>query len=105
MAAQRWPRKNDAASIRARQQALGLGGEVASHDLTPWARAQEALTGVAVIPVSVVGPVVVEPGPYELPAPDGEVVEGGRQADGVFVAIARITGGLSARPHRTPLSA
>ena len=59
MATQRWPRKNDPASIRARQEALGLDGDVASHDLTPWARAQESLTGVAVVPVSVVGPLVL----------------------------------------------
>ena len=100
MAAQRWPRKNDAASIRARQQALGLGGEVASHDLTPWARAQEALTGVAVIPVSVVGPVVVELGEYELTEPDGEVVERGRAADEVFVPLAHTEGGLSDSLYR-----
>src|SRR5438552_3663988 len=100
MAAQRWPRKNDAASIRARQQALGLGGEVASHDLTPWARAQEALTGVAVIPVSVVGPVVVHLGDYELTEPDGEIVERGRAAEEVFVPLAHTEGGLSDSLYR-----
>src|SRR5437763_10935528 len=100
MAVQRWPRKNDPASIRARQEALGLDGEVASHDLTPWARAQEALTGVAVIPVSVVGPVVVELGEYELTEPDGEVVERGREADEVFVPLAHTEGGLSDSLYR-----
>src|SRR5438067_8054325 len=100
MATQRWPRKNDPASIRARQEALGLDGEVASHDLMPWARAQEALTGVAVIPVSVVGPVVVELGEYELTEPDGEVVERGRAADEVFVPLAHTEGGLSDSLYR-----
>ena len=32
----RWPRKNDAASIRARQQILGLDGLVTSVDLEPF---------------------------------------------------------------------
>src|SRR6059058_639834 len=100
MAVQRWPRKNDPASIRARQEALGLDGEVASHDLTPWVRSQEALTGVAVIPVSVVGPVVVELGEYELTEPDGEVVERGRAAEEVFVPLAHTEGGLSDSLYR-----
>ena len=61
----RWPRKNDPDSIRARQDELrGLtqDGEVFSHDLAPFVRAQEALTGVAVIPVSVIGPFDLELG-------------------------------------------
>src|SRR5437763_5866711 len=100
MAVQRWPRKNDPASIRARQEALGLDGEVASHDLTPWVRSQEALTGVAVIPVSVVGPVVVELGVYEVTEPDGEVVERGRAAEEAFVPLAHTEAGLSASLYR-----
>src|SRR5213592_3214947 len=100
MAVQRWPRKNDPASIRARQEALGLDGEVASHDLTPWVRSQEALTCVAIIPVSVVGPVVVELGEYELTEPDGEVVERGRAAEEVFVPLAHTEGGLSDSLYR-----
>ena len=62
----RWPRKNDPASIRARQEALGLDGDVTAIDLAPFVGANEMLTGAAVIPVSVVGPVVVELGDYEL---------------------------------------
>ncbi len=58
----RWPRKNDPESIQARQEALPVDGEVFAHDLTPWARAQESLTGVAVIPVAVVGPLTIELG-------------------------------------------
>ena len=55
----RWPRKNDADSIRARQEALGLDGLVTSVDLEPFAAAAESVTGVAVIPVSVVGPLQI----------------------------------------------
>jgi len=44
----------DAASIRARQTALGLDGLVTSVDLEPFAGAAETVTGVAVIPVSIV---------------------------------------------------
>ena len=48
----RWPRKNDPGSIRARQEMLGVDGLVTSVDLEPFTAAAEALTGVAVIPVS-----------------------------------------------------
>jgi hydroxymethylglutaryl-CoA reductase (NADPH) len=96
----KWPRKNDADSIRARQQALGLDGEVTGIDLEPFARAQEMLTGAAVIPVSVVGPLEVELGDYELREPDGAVVEIGRTSDSVFVPLAHTEGGLSASLHR-----
>ena len=41
----KWPRKNDPDSVRARQEALGLDGEVTGVDLEPFARAQEMLTG------------------------------------------------------------
>ena len=61
----RWPRKNDAESIRRRQQLLGVDGLVTSIDLEPFAGAAEALTGVAIIPVSAC-PVTVELGCYEL---------------------------------------
>jgi hydroxymethylglutaryl-CoA reductase (NADPH) len=96
----KWPRKNDAESIRARQQALGLDGEVTGIDLEPFARAQEMLTGAAVIPVSVVGPLEVELGEYELCEPVGAVVETGRTSDSVFVPLAHTEGGLSASLHR-----
>jgi hydroxymethylglutaryl-CoA reductase (NADPH) len=95
----RWPRKNDAGSIRARQEALPVDGEVFSHDLTPWARAQESLTGVAVIPVAVV-PVLVDLGEYELAEPGGAVVERGRTQEEVFVPLAHTEGGLSASLQR-----
>src|SRR5947207_12704332 len=80
----KWPRKNDPDSIRARQEALGLDGEVTGIELEPFARAQEMLTGAAVIPVSVVGPLELVLGEYELREPSGEVAETGRLRDSVF---------------------
>ncbi|HUK94616.1 MAG TPA: hypothetical protein VLU96_06115 [Gaiellaceae bacterium] len=104
MATKKWPRKNDAGSIRARQEALGLDGDVTGIDLEPFARAQEMLTGAAVIPVSVVGPVELELGEYELREPDGAVVESGRAHESVFVPLAHTEGGLSASLQRGALA-
>src|SRR5262245_39277020 len=58
------------------------------------------LTGAAVIPVSVVGPVELELGEYVLREPDGALVETGRTRDSVFVPLAHTEGGLSASLHR-----
>jgi hydroxymethylglutaryl-CoA reductase (NADPH) len=96
----KWPRKNDPESIRARQEALGLDGDVTGIDLEPFVRAQEMLTGAAVIPVSVVGPLDVELGEYELREPDGAVVETSRAQETVPVPLAHTEGGLSASMHR-----
>jgi hydroxymethylglutaryl-CoA reductase (NADPH) len=96
----KWPRKNDPDSIKARQDALGLDGTVTGIDLEPFTRAQEMLTGAAVLPVSVVGPLELELGEYELREPDGAVVETGRARDSVFVPLAHTEGGLSASMHR-----
>src|SRR2546423_15511164 len=98
MELRKWPRRNDAESIAARQQALDgrVDPEVFSHDVTPWANAQEALTGVAVVPVAVVGPLTIELGRYELSEPDGAVVEKGRAVEQVYVPLAHNAGGLSA---------
>jgi hydroxymethylglutaryl-CoA reductase (NADPH) len=100
MDVRKWPRKNDPDSVRARQEALGLDGEVTGIDLEPFARAQEMLTGAAVIPVSVVGPLELELGGYELREPGGELAETGRAPDSVFVPLAHTEGGLSASLHR-----
>ena len=89
----RWPRKNDAASIRARQEILGVDGLVTSIDLKPFAAAAEALTGVAVIPVSVC-PVAVELGEYAL-SDAGEVVERARAEETVYVPLAHTEGSLT----------
>jgi hydroxymethylglutaryl-CoA reductase (NADPH) len=89
----RWPRKNDPASIAARQQAVGVDGLATSIDLEQFAGAAEALTGVAVIPVSVV-PIEIELGSYEL-TEDGDVVETGRAAETVRVPLAHTEGGLT----------
>ena len=96
----RWPRKNDEESIRARQEALGLGDGVTSIDLSPFVNAQEMLTGAAVIPVSVVGPLELELGEYELEEPFGRVTETGRVRDSVYVPLAHTEGGLSASLYR-----
>ena len=99
MKPKRWPRKNDAASIRARQDALGIDGLVTSIDLEPFAAAAESVTGVAVLPVSVVGPLVVALGEYALDD-DGAVVEHGRAQEELFVPLAHTEGGLSASMAR-----
>ena len=104
MELRRWPRKNDADSIRARQEALAsrLDGEshVFDHDLEPFAKATEALTGAALVPVAVVGPIDVELGRYELEEPEGSVVERGRELEGVYVPLANTEGGLSISLYR-----
>jgi hydroxymethylglutaryl-CoA reductase (NADPH) len=89
----RWPRKNDAASIRTRQELVGVDGLVTSVDLEPFAGAAEAVTGVAVIPVSVC-PIAIELGEYEL-SDAGEVVESGRGGETVNVPLAHTEGGLT----------
>ena len=104
MELRRWPRKNDPDSIRARQEELAPRldgeGEVFGHDLTPFAKATEAITGVALVPVAVVGPVDVELGDYALEEPEGRLVERGRAHEGVYVPLANTEGGLSISLYR-----
>src|SRR6186997_285689 len=100
MELRRWPRKNDPGSIEARQKALGLSDGATRIDLSPFVSAQEMLTGAAVIPVSVVGPLELDLGEYELEEPFGRVTETGRARDAVFVPLAHTEGGLSASLYR-----
>jgi hydroxymethylglutaryl-CoA reductase (NADPH) len=95
----RFPRKNDGDSIRARQKLLGLDGEVVGFDLEPWTAAAEQLTGAAVIPVSVAGPLPLSLGSYSLDD-GGAVVESGRADEEVFVPLAHTEGGLTASMQR-----
>jgi hydroxymethylglutaryl-CoA reductase (NADPH) len=89
----RWPRKNDAASIRARQEIVGVDGLVTSIDLAPFSQAAEAVTGVAVIPVSIC-PIDLELGEYAL-SEEGDVVEAGRGDETVHVPLAHTEGSLT----------
>jgi hydroxymethylglutaryl-CoA reductase (NADPH) len=89
------PRKNDAASIAARRESLGLEGEI---DLTPYAKSAETVTGIAVIPVSV-AQLRIALGDYELSG-DGDVVESGRTEQDVVVPLAHTEGGLTASVQR-----
>jgi hydroxymethylglutaryl-CoA reductase (NADPH) len=98
----KWPRKNDAESIRARQEALDgrVEREVFEHDLTPWVKAQEAVTGVSVIPTAVIGPLTISLGEYELTEPEGRVEERGRSAVEVYVPLAHTEGSMSDSLYR-----
>jgi hydroxymethylglutaryl-CoA reductase (NADPH) len=94
----RWPRKNDAVSIRARQEALGIDGLVTSIELEPFTAAAETVTGVAVIPVSVV-PLTIDLGEYSLDD-EGDVEETGRATETVHAPLAHTEGGLTASMTR-----
>jgi hydroxymethylglutaryl-CoA reductase (NADPH) len=102
MELRKWPRKNDPDSIAARQAALDgrVDKEVFGLDLTAWANAQEALTGVSVTPTAVIGPLTISLGEYELTEPEGELVEHGRTTDEVYVPLAHTEGSLSDSLYR-----
>ena len=89
----RWPRKNDPASIKSRQELLGVDGLVTSIDLEPFLGAAEALTGVAVIPVSAC-PVTIDLGSYELDN-EGSLVEQSHAEETIFVPLAHTEGSLT----------
>jgi hydroxymethylglutaryl-CoA reductase (NADPH) len=91
----RLPRKNDAASVATRREALGLDGEV---DLSAYAKAAESVTGLVEIPVSV-AQLRIALAQYELSA-DGEVVETGRELEDVVVPLAHTEGSLTASLQR-----
>jgi hydroxymethylglutaryl-CoA reductase (NADPH) len=91
----RLPRKNDAASVAARRQALGLDGDV---DVDVYAKSAESVTGVVEIPVSV-AQLSVSLGRYEL-SDDGEVVETGRELEEIVVPLAHTEGSLTASLQR-----
>jgi hydroxymethylglutaryl-CoA reductase (NADPH) len=102
MELRRWPRKNDPASIKARQDALDgrVDREVFEQDLTPWVKAQEALTGISVIPTAVIGPLTISLGDYELSEPDGRLVERGRSTEDAYVPLAHTEGSMSDSLYR-----
>ncbi len=103
MELRRWPRKNDSDSIKARQDELRPltdDGEVFWDELEPFAKATEALTGVAVVPVAVVGPLDVELGEYELEEPAGMLAEQSRSREQVYVPLANTEGGLAISLYR-----
>jgi hydroxymethylglutaryl-CoA reductase (NADPH) len=89
----RWPRKNDSASIQTRREATGIGGLPVSVDLEPFLGAAEAVTGVAVIPVSV-APIAIELRAYEL-SDAGDLVERGRTEETVLVPLAHTEGSMT----------
>ena len=94
----RLPRKNDPASIEARQQALGLDGALTGIDLAPYAAAAESVTGAAVIPVSV-AQLRIALARYEL-SEDGALAETGRELEEVTVPLAHTEGSLTASLQR-----
>ncbi len=69
-------------------------------DLSPFEKAQESLTGAAVIPVAAVGPLQISLGDYELDEPFGKVVEIGRATEALYVPLAHTEGGLSDSVYR-----
>ena len=91
----RLPRKNDAASVAARRQTLGLEGDV---DVSAYAKAAESVTGVVEIPVSV-AQLSVSLGQYEL-SENGDVVETGRELEEIVVPLAHTEGSLTASLQR-----
>ena len=86
----------------ARREAIRgvVGDEPLALDDEAWSRAQESHTGAAVIPVSVVGPLLVELGAYELEEPEGTLRETGRAQEEILVPLAHTEGGLSASMSR-----
>jgi hydroxymethylglutaryl-CoA reductase (NADPH) len=104
-----WPRRNSAQQIAARQAALrALPGWPASADIVfdwtqpPAALAPfvESLTAQMVLPVSVVGPLRLTLGSYEIDAATGALHETARTPAEVYVPLAHTEGGLAASMQR-----
>ena len=107
-----WPRKNTPTDIAVRQAAvreaaawrpedevaLRLPGDLPGQG-REFAGVQECLTGYVAIPVSVVGPMLMDVGRYRLDE-HGAVVEEGRESLEVLVPLAQTEGGLAASVQR-----
>jgi hydroxymethylglutaryl-CoA reductase (NADPH) len=104
-----WPRKNTAEQIRGRQARIREldGWRAASELVFDWpappesyASLVESLTATVTLPVSMVGPLPVSLGRYQLDPADGSLVEVERQTEEVYVPLAHSEGGLSASMQR-----
>ncbi|MCL6521970.1 MAG: 3-hydroxy-3-methylglutaryl-CoA reductase [Firmicutes bacterium] len=106
----RWPRRNGPEEIAERQALLrerltwrDAGAREAIFRLPErregWAEAVECLTAQVTIPVSVVGPLDVEMGAYELDG-EGRLREPARRREPVWVPLAQTEGGLAASLQR-----
>jgi hydroxymethylglutaryl-CoA reductase (NADPH) len=85
------------------RELAGLGSEddeAFAVDLERFAAAQEMVTGMAVIPVGIVGPVRVELGRYERSEDDGQPAEVGRAFEDLHIPLAHTEGGLTASLYR-----
>jgi hydroxymethylglutaryl-CoA reductase (NADPH) len=104
-----WPRKNTPEQIRRRQARIREldGWQPASEMVFDWpvppesySSLVESLTATVTLPVSMVGPLPVSIGRYEVDPADGSLVEEGRQTEEIYVPLAHSEGGLSASMQR-----
>lgn len=105
-----WPHRNSADRIQLRQRLLERMPawdpgdrflfEPPAGDTEPYQQAVELFTGFTVLPVSMVGPVRVHLGAYELEPARGELQERSRSLDEVIVPLGHTEGGLAASLHR-----
>jgi hydroxymethylglutaryl-CoA reductase (NADPH) len=104
-----WPRKNTPEQIRRRQARIRQldGWQAASEMVFDWpvppesySSLVESLTATVTLPVSMVGPLPVSMGRYEVDPADGSLVEEDRQTEEIYVPLAHSEGGLSASMQR-----